>query len=177
MHQTLRPAKPWSKQVIEDKGRLDILVNNAAIFVGADLLGTTEDDFDRNAAVNMKGFYFLTQAAAERMGEGGRIVNVGSIFGESAPYPGLGLYAMSKFATAGLTRAWARDLAPKGITVNCIQPGPIDTDMNPEDGDLAEAMLPRRATWPLWPSRGNRRDGRLSGWPQHRQRQRRRPQQ
>lgn len=136
-------ARALVNQVLENKGRLDILVNNAAIFVGADFPNTTEEDFDRNAAVNMKGFYFLTQAAAERMGDGGRIVNVGSIFGESVPYPGLSLYAMSKFATAGLTRAWARDLAPKGITVNCIQPGPIDTDMNPEDGELAEAMLPR----------------------------------
>ncbi len=130
-------------RVVQEKGRLDILVNNAAILAGADLLNVTEEDFDRNVAVNLKGVYFLTRAAAERMGKGGRIVNVGSIFGESVPYPGLDLYSMSKFAIAGLTRAWARDLAEKGITVNCIQPGPINTDMNPEDGDLASAMLPR----------------------------------
>lgn len=136
-------GKALVDRVIKDKGRLDILVNSAAIFVGADLLGTTEEDFDRNAAVNLKGVYFQTQAAAEHMGKGGRIVNIGSIFGESVPYPGLGLYSLSKFAVAGMTRAWARDLAPKGITVNCIQPGPVDTDMNPADGDLADAMLPR----------------------------------
>lgn len=130
-------------RIVEDKGRLDILVNNAAIFVGSDLLSVTEEEFDRNVAVNLKGFFFMTQAAAGVMGQGGRVVNIGSIFGESVPFPGLGLYALSKFASAGLTRAWARDLADKGITVNCIQPGPIDTDMNPEDGDLAEAMLPR----------------------------------
>jgi len=130
------------ERVLKEKGKLDILVNNAAILAGADLLAVTEEDFDRNVAVNLKGAYFLTKAAAERMGEGGRIVNVGSIFGESVPFPGLDLYAMSKFAMAGLTRAWARDLGPKGITVNCIQPGPINTDMNPEDGDLAAAMLP-----------------------------------
>ena len=131
------------ERVVKERGRLDILVNNAAILAGSDLLNVTEEDFDRNVAVNLKGVYFLTKAAAGRMGEGGRIVNIGSIFGESVPYPGLDLYSMSKFAMAGLTRAWARDLSPKGITVNCIQPGPINTDMNPEDGDLAEAMLPR----------------------------------
>lgn len=129
--------------VVQARGHIDILVNNAAILAGADLLAVTEEDFDRNVAVNLKGAYFLTRAVAERMGQGGRIVNIGSIFGENVPFPGLDLYAMSKFAMAGLTRAWARDLGPKGITVNCIQPGPIDTDMNPEDGDLASAMLPR----------------------------------
>jgi len=136
-------ARSLVDRVAQDKGQLDILVNNAAILAGADLLNVTEEDFDRNVQVNLKGVYFLTKAAAEHMGEGGRIVNIGSIFGESVPYPGLDLYSMSKFAIAGLTRAWARDLAPKKITVNCIQPGPINTDMNPEDGDLAEAMLPR----------------------------------
>ena len=136
-------ARALVDRVAQEKGQLDILVNNAAILAGADLLNVTEEDFDRNVQVNLKGVYFLTKAAAEHMGEGGRIVNIGSIFGESVPYPGLDLYSMSKFAIAGLTRAWARDLAPKKITVNCIQPGPINTDMNPEDGDLAEAMLPR----------------------------------
>lgn len=131
------------QQVASERGRLDILVNNAATLAGADLLNVTEEDFDRNVMTNLKGLYFLTQAAAARMGPGGRIVNIGSIFGESVPYPGLDLYSMSKFALAGLTRAWARDLAANRITVNCIQPGPIDTDMNPETGELAKAMLPR----------------------------------
>lgn len=129
--------------VMAAQGRLDILVNNAAILAGADLLNATEDDFDRNVAANLKGLFFLTQAAARNMGAGGRIINIGSIFGESVPFPGLDLYAMSKFGLAGLTRAWARDLGEKGITVNCIQPGPVDTDMNPETGDLAKAMVPR----------------------------------
>lgn len=136
-------ARALIERVVKERGQLDILVNNAAILAGADLLSVTEEDFDRNVQVNLKGVYFLTKAAAEQMGEGGRIVNIGSIFGETVPYPGLDLYSMSKFAIAGLTRAWARDLASKKITVNCIQPGPINTDMNPEDGDLAEAMLPR----------------------------------
>ena len=136
-------ARAMVDRVVKEKGRLDILVNNAAVLAGSSLLEVTEDDFDLNVAVNLKGVYFLTKAAAGHMSDGGRIVNIGSIFGESVPYPGLDLYSMSKFALAGLTRAWARDLAPQGITVNCIQPGPINTDMNPEDGDLAEVMRPR----------------------------------
>ena len=136
-------ARALIDRIMRERERLDILVNNAAILAGSDLPNVTEEDFDRNIAVNLKGPYFLTQAASEKMEEGARIVNIGSIFGESVPYPGLDLYSLSKFATAGLTRAWARDLSPKGITVNCIQPGPINTAMNPEDGDLAEVMRPR----------------------------------
>lgn len=127
----------------EQFGGLDILVNNAAVLTATDLKAITEEDFDRNIDVNLKGLFFLTQVAAAQMPSGGRIVNIGSIFGESVPYPGLDLYSMTKFGVAGLTRAWARDLAADGITVNCIQPGPINTDMNPEDGALAEAMVPR----------------------------------
>lgn len=122
---------------------IDILVNNAAVLTAVDLKDCSEEDFDRNIVVNLKGVFFLTQAAVSQMGLGGRVVNIGSIFGETVPYPGIDLYSMTKFAMAGLTRAWARDLAAEGITVNCVQPGPINTDMNPEDGALAEAMLPR----------------------------------
>lgn len=127
----------------ETAGGIDILVNNAAVLTGADLRSCSEEDFDRNIDVNLKGVFFLTQAATAKMNPGGRVVNIGSIFGETVPFPGIDLYAMTKFGVAGLTRAWARDLAPDGITVNCIQPGPVNTDMNPEDGALAEAMLPR----------------------------------
>ncbi|WP_420567680.1 SDR family NAD(P)-dependent oxidoreductase [Thalassovita sp.] len=129
--------------LVADLGSLDILVNNAAVLTAVDLKECDEAAFDQNIAVNQKGVFFLTQAAAKAMGPGGRIVNIGSIFGETVPFPGIDLYSMTKFAMAGLTRAWARDLAEDGITVNCIQPGPINTDMNPEDGALAEAMLPR----------------------------------
>ena len=130
----------------EKFGSLDILVNNAAVLTAADIKATTEEDFDRNVDVNIKGVFFLGQAAAAGMKRGGRIINIGSIFGETVPYPGIDLYSMAKFAVAGLTRAWARDLAEDGITVNCVQPGPINTDLNPEDGALAEAMLPRSPT-------------------------------
>lgn len=125
------------------RGKVDILVNNAAVLDGGDISAITPAQFDNTMNVNVRGIYFLTKAALEHMPEGGRIVNIGSIFGESVPYPGLDLYSISKFALAGMTRALARDLGPKGIAVNCVQPGPIDTDMNPADGALAEAMTPR----------------------------------
>lgn len=131
------------EQVVSNYERIDILVNNAAIAQRADLLSVTEADFDNFLKINLRGLFFLTQATVKQMSKGGRIINMGSIFGESVPYPGLSLYSMTKFALAGLTRAWARDLAHLGITVNCIQPGPIDTDMNPEDGELSKTMKPR----------------------------------
>lgn len=79
------------------------------------------------------------------MPEGGRIINIGSVLGQRIPFAGLGLYSMSKFAVAGFTRAWARDLGAKSITVNCIQPGPINTEMNPEAGEFANVLKPLTA--------------------------------
>lgn len=140
---SITDCKKVAAAAVEQLGGLDILVNNAAVLTATDLKSTSEADFDRNIDVNLKGLFFLTQEAVAHMPSGGRIVNIGSIFGESVPFPGIDLYSMTKFGVAGLTRAWARDLAADGITVNCIQPGPINTDMNPEDGALAEAMIPR----------------------------------
>ncbi len=129
-------------QVVEGLGRLDILVNNAGIFAGGPLAETEEADFDTTVAVNVKAVFLAARAAAEVLPEGGRIINIGSVFGQRAPVPGLGLYSMSKFAVAGFTKAWARDLADRKITVNAIQPGPIDTDLNPEDGDFGGILGP-----------------------------------
>jgi 3-oxoacyl-[acyl-carrier protein] reductase len=131
--------------VVERHGPINILVNNAAILNVADLPNVTEEMFEQDVSVNIRGLFFLTQSVVEHMPAGGRIVNIGSIFGEGAPTAGLDLYSMSKFAMAGLTRAWARDLAAREITVNCIQPGPVDTDMNPGDGPLAAFLTPRTA--------------------------------
>jgi len=128
--------------VVERLGRLDILVNNAGIFAGGPLTETEEADFDSTVAVNIKAIFLAAKAAAQVMPEGGRIINIGSVFGQRVPLPGLGLYSMSKFAVAGFTKAWARDLAGRKITVNAIQPGPIDTDMNPEEGDLGGVLGP-----------------------------------
>ncbi len=119
---------------------LDILVNNAGIFKRQPLQETNDEEFDRVMAVNLRGAYIAIKTAVPLMGGGGRIINLSSTFGARVPAPGIGLYATSKFALAGLTRAFARDLASLGITVNAIQPGPIATDMNPDDSRHARLM-------------------------------------
>ena len=110
-------------------GRIDILVNSAGILVHKDLAETLLSDYDRIAAVNVRALFVATQAAAPHMGEGGRIVNIGSMVADRAGSPGVALYAMSKAAVAGLTRGLARDLGPRGITVNTVQPGPTETEI------------------------------------------------
>ncbi|MFH0352404.1 MAG: SDR family NAD(P)-dependent oxidoreductase [Chromatiales bacterium] len=122
-------------ETLETFGRLDILVNNAGTFAPKSLEESTEDDFDGTFDLNVRTVFLATREAARRMNEGGRIINIGSINGDRMPYAGGGLYGASKAAVAGFTRGWARDLGPRGITVNCVQPGPIDTDMNPADGE------------------------------------------
>ncbi len=126
-------------------GRLTILVNNAGSLELGELTETTDKQFDETIHLNVRGVFLTAREAAKRMGQGGRIVNIGSIFGERIPFPGTGLYTMSKFAVAGFTRAWARDLGPKGITVNCVQPGPIETDLNPADSEFADQIRPLTA--------------------------------
>lgn len=124
----------------ERLGRLDILVNNAGMFQRVALHESSDEQFDRMMAVNLRGAYIAIKEAVPLMGKGGRIINISSTFGARVPAPGLGLYATSKFALAGMTRALARDLAPAGITVNAIQPGPIATEMNRDDGSHARIM-------------------------------------
>ena len=126
-------------------GHLDILVNNAGFFPLGTLDDSTTEDFEKIVNLNIRGVFLAAREAIKRMGEGGRIINIGSIFGERMPLPGIGLYTMSKFAIAGFTRAWSRDLGPRKITVNTVQPGPIDTDLNPAEGEFAEQILPYTA--------------------------------
>ena len=121
-------------------GRLDILVNNAGIAILKPLNDLTLDDFDRIVAVNVKGAFVATQEATRHMSEGGRIIMIGSVNSDLVPFIGGSVYAMTKAAIAGFTRGLARDLGPRGITVNNIQPGPVDTDMNPADGASADAL-------------------------------------
>lgn len=128
------------KKAYESFGRLDILVNNAGIAVLETLPNITLDDFDRTIAVNVKGVFVAMQTGAELMSEGGRIINIGSTAADKNGFPGTSIYAMSKAAVAALTRGVARDLGPRGITVNTIQPGPIATDMNPENSDFASML-------------------------------------
>jgi 3-oxoacyl-[acyl-carrier protein] reductase len=103
------------------------------------------DDFDRTISVNVRGTFIATQAAVKYMKEGGRIINIGSVNAERMPSIGGAVYAMSKSALVGLTKGLARDLGHRGITINNIQPGPVDTDMNPADGDFAKTLLPLMA--------------------------------
>jgi 3-oxoacyl-[acyl-carrier protein] reductase len=127
-------------EAVAQLGGLDILVNNAGIAYMGDIESFTMEQFDRLVAINVKGVFVATQRAVPHLGEGGRIINIGSINAERVPGPGLSIYAMSKAAVAGLTRGLARDLGPRGITVNNVQPGPIATDMNPEVGEFADSL-------------------------------------
>jgi 3-oxoacyl-[acyl-carrier protein] reductase len=121
-------------------GRLDILVNNAGIYSVASLDALTVEDFDAAVAVNVRAPFVASKAAAARMGEGGRIISIGSNLAERVLGPGISLYALTKAALVGLTKAMARDLGPRGITVNVVQPGSTDTDMNPASGPHADGQ-------------------------------------
>ena len=127
-------------QTVKAFGRLDVLVNNAGLAIMKPVEELSLEDFDRMVAVNVRGVFVATQQALRHMGEGGRIINIGSINSDYIPYAGASLYAMTKGAVAGLTKALARDLGPRGITINNVQPGPVDTDMNPDNGAFAAAL-------------------------------------
>ena len=127
-------------ETVKAFGRLDILVNNAGVAAFAPIDQFSLDDFDRLIAVNVKGVFVATQEAVRHMGEGGRIIMIGSINSDIMPFVGGSVYALTKGAIASFTRGLARDLGPGGITVNNIQPGPVDTDMNPADGIFSNRM-------------------------------------
>jgi 3-oxoacyl-[acyl-carrier protein] reductase len=130
------------KSVVEHFGRLDILVNNAGVFVtgAVDDASASVDAFNRQVAVNVGGVVAAVRAASKVIGEGGRIITVGSVLGSLVPFPGLADYSATKAAVAVYTRGWSRDLGPKGITVNVVQAGATDTDMNPATGDFAKVL-------------------------------------
>jgi NAD(P)-dependent dehydrogenase (short-subunit alcohol dehydrogenase family) len=128
------------EQTVAVLGRLNILVNNAGIYIEKRFEDLTPDDFNRMVAVNTRAAFVASQAAAPHMGEGGRIISIGSNLAERVPGPGLSLYSLTKAALVGLTKGMARDLGPHGITVNVVHPGSTDTDMNPADGKTAEAQ-------------------------------------
>jgi 3-oxoacyl-[acyl-carrier protein] reductase len=127
------------KTVASHFGRLDILVNNAGVFVtgGVADAAANASALDRQFAINVGGVAAAVRAAAPLLAEGGRIISIGSGAGSQSPWPGIADYSATKAAVAAYTRGWSRDFGPKGITVNVIEPGPINTEMNPEDGDFA----------------------------------------
>ncbi|MFF6813161.1 SDR family NAD(P)-dependent oxidoreductase [Streptomyces sp. NPDC012403] len=121
-------------------GRLDVLVNNAGVGVLGPVETLSFADVDRVLAVNVRGVFLASRAAVALMPRGGRIITVGTCMTQRVPGPGGTLYAMSKSALVGLTKALARELGERGITANIVHPGPIDTDMNPADGPYADGQ-------------------------------------
>lgn len=131
---------------VEAFGGLDILVNNAGIALGGGPIDQIRfEDYQKMIAVNVTGVFVATQEAVRHMREGGRIVHIGSSMTKYAAFPGASLYTLTKGAVAGFNRSLARDLGPRGITVNTVHPGPTNTDMNPADGDLAKVLIPGMA--------------------------------
>lgn len=125
---------------VEQLGGLDILVNNAGIARGGSLEEMSDEDINALIDVNIRGVVFATQAALAHLPDGGRIINIGSCLANHVPLPGIAVYSMTKSALNSLTRGLARDLGPRGITVNLVHPGPTDSDMNPADGEGAETQ-------------------------------------
>ena len=126
-------------------GRLDILVNNAGIAEHGPFGSLSDAVFERQLDINVRGTWYTTIAAVAAMRDGGRVINIGSFFSERVPAPGTSAYGMTKHAVAGLTKGWARDLAARQITVNTVEPGPIETEANPNEGERAamiKAMVP-----------------------------------
>ncbi len=128
------------ERTVVEFGGIDILVNSAGVLAIAPIDDFSLEDLDRTLAVNVRAVFVATQAAVKHMKEGGRIINIGSCNAERMPFAGGAVYAMSKSALVGLVKGLARDLGPRGITINNVQPGPIDTEMNPANSDFAETL-------------------------------------
>jgi NAD(P)-dependent dehydrogenase (short-subunit alcohol dehydrogenase family) len=125
-------------KTVSQFGRIDLLVNNAGIAPEGTIDDVPLDVIDKALAVNTRSVLIASRRAAKHMEKGGRIVSIGSCLGERVPFPGITLYSMTKSALVSLTKGLARDWGPRGITVNLVEPGPIDTDMNPANGENAE---------------------------------------
>ena len=133
------------KQTVKEFGGIDILVSNAGIYIGKPFEDHTLEEYEEIMSVNVRAVYVAAHAAVKHMGAGGRIITIGSNMADGSLGPQTTLYAMSKSALQGFTRGLARDLGPKKITVNVVQPGPVDTDMNPADSELANFVRSRLA--------------------------------
>jgi NAD(P)-dependent dehydrogenase (short-subunit alcohol dehydrogenase family) len=129
------------EQAVAELGPVDVLVNNAGVFIAGPIGDATLDDYERTMDVNVRAPFVAIQAVQDAMPDGGRIINIGSCLAVRAGRPGVALYAASKAALVGLTQGLARDLGARGITANVVHPGPIDTDMNPADGERAGDLV------------------------------------
>lgn len=128
------------EQTVAEFGGLDVVVNNAATAHLAPLDEFTAEDFDRSIAVNVGGVFWAVHSALPHLGEGARIINIGSVNADRVSAAGQAVYALTKGAVSSFSRGLARELGPRGINVNNIQPGPINTDMNPDEGEFAESL-------------------------------------
>lgn len=132
-------------KTVSSLGRLDILVNNAGTAIPKPFEESTLEEIDRVIDINIRGVFVATQAALKHIGKGGRIINIGSCVGERMMTPGLVPYSATKGAVKMFTQGLSREVGTRGITVNNVQPGPIDTDLNPASGDWAAPQLANTA--------------------------------
>jgi len=131
-------VKAAVEKTVATFGRLDVLVNNAGTAIPKTFEEATLEEMDRVIDINVRGVFVATQAALKHMRDGGRIITIGSAVGERVLTPGLVAYAATKGAVKIFTQGLAREVGSRGITVNNVQPGPIDTDLNPATSDWAE---------------------------------------
>ena len=134
------------EKTVSSLGKLDVLVNNAGTAIPKKFEETTLEELDQVINLNIRGVFVTTQAALKQMNDGGRIVNIGSCVGERMMTPGLVPYSATKGAIRMFTQGLSREVGDRGITVNNVQPGPIDTDLNPAAGDWA---VPQKAVTAL----------------------------
>jgi len=134
-------VKAAVEKTVETFGQLDVLVNNAGTAIPKRFEEATLEELDRVIDLNLRGVFVATQAALKHIGDGGRIIMIGSCVGERNMTPGLAAYAATKGAVKMFTQGLSREVGSRGITVNNIQPGPIDTDLNPAAGDWAAPQI------------------------------------
>ncbi|WP_420607341.1 SDR family oxidoreductase [Novosphingopyxis sp.] len=127
-------------EVVAQQGQLDVIIVNAGVLVMGDPLETDADAIDHMINVNVRAPYHALVETARRMNDNGRMIVIGSVNADSIPFPGGAAYGMTKSALQGMVKGFARDFGDRGITVNVIQPGPVDTDMNPADGPMKDMM-------------------------------------
>jgi 3-oxoacyl-[acyl-carrier protein] reductase len=129
------------QQAAKEFGKIDILVNNAGVLALGPIADFPAEDFEKALSVNVRSVFTAIQEALRHMPDGGRIITIGSVNSERMPFQGGSVYALTKGAIASFTKGLARDLGPRKITVNNIQPGPVDTDANPASGPFADVLL------------------------------------
>jgi 3-oxoacyl-[acyl-carrier protein] reductase len=138
-------VKAAVEKTVKTFGQLDVLVNNAGTAIPKPFEEATLEELDRVIDLNLRGVFVATQAALKHIGEGGRIINIGSCVGERNMTPGLAAYSATKGAVKMFTQGLSREVGNRGITVNNVQPGPIDTDLNPAAGEWAAPQIANTA--------------------------------